>query len=408
MKSVGVILISLAAGCEAKVYFKEQFNDAGWTERWVESTTWKSANEMGTWEKTAGKWYGDENDTGIQTAKDARFYGLSAMMDESFTNTGKDLVLQYTVKNEQKIDCGGMYIKLAAAADQASFGGDTPYQIMFGPDICGTSSKRTHVIFNYPAKDENLLVDPEIKCESDQVSHLYTLHVKSDATYEVFIDDVSKQSGSLEDHWDFLLPKEIKDPAQSKPEDWVDSKKIPDPEDAKPEGYDDIPSQIPDPEASMPDDWEEEDDGEWEPPLIDNPEYKGPWKQKMIDNPEYIGEWEHPMIPNPDYKEDKDLATRCVDCAMIGFELWQVKSGTIFDDIIVTDSLDEAKAFAQETFYAKKEAEKEMFDNFEEDRKAKEKEEREQKKKEREAAKKKEEEEKEAENAEAEEEHDEL
>jgi calreticulin len=51
------------------------------------------------------------------------------MMDEAFTNEGKDLVLQYTVKHEQKIDCGGAYIKLAAKADQASFGGDTPYQV---------------------------------------------------------------------------------------------------------------------------------------------------------------------------------------------------------------------------------------------------------------------------------------
>merc|ERR1712179_436628 len=36
-------------------------------------------------------------------------------------------------------------------------------------------------------------------------------------------------------------------------------------------------------------------------------------------------------------------------CTHVGFELWQVKSGTIFDDIIITDSLEEAKAFAEET-----------------------------------------------------------
>lgn len=28
-------------------------------------------------------------------------------------------------------------------------------------------------------------------------------------------------------------------------------------------------------------------DGEWEPPQIDNPEYKGEWKPKQIDNPNY-------------------------------------------------------------------------------------------------------------------------
>jgi len=56
------------------------------------------------------------------------------------------------------------------------------------------------------------------------------------------------------------------------------------------------------------------------------------------------------MVANPDYKEDKNIFQRCKDCAMIGFELWQVKSGTMFDDIIVTDSLDEAKAFGKLKF----------------------------------------------------------
>lgn len=56
-------------------------------------------------------------------------------MPETFTNQGKDLVIQYSVKHEQKIDCGGAYIKVLAKADQASFGGDTPYSVMFGPDI---------------------------------------------------------------------------------------------------------------------------------------------------------------------------------------------------------------------------------------------------------------------------------
>lgn len=36
----------------------------------------------------------------------------------------------------------------------------------------------------------------------------------------------------------------------------------------------DKPQHIPDPEAKKPDDWDDEIDGEWEPPMIDNPEYK--------------------------------------------------------------------------------------------------------------------------------------
>lgn len=37
-------------------------------------------------------------------------------------------------------------------------------------------------------------------------------------------------------------------------------------------------------------------DGEWEPPQIDNPDYKGEWKPKQIDNPNYKGVWKHPEI----------------------------------------------------------------------------------------------------------------
>jgi len=86
----------------------------------------------------------------------------------------------------------------------------------------------------------------------------------------------------------------------------------------------------------------------------------------MIDNPEYKGEWVHPMIPNPDYVEDKELHVRCNECTHVGFELWQVKSGTLFDDIIVSDSLEEAKEYAAKTFLKKKGPEKEAFDAAEE------------------------------------------
>jgi calreticulin len=151
---------------------------------------------------------------------------LSAKLDSSFTNTNKDLVIQFSVKHEQELDCGGAYIKLLGDMDQSKFGGDTPYQVMFGPDICG-STRRTHVIFNYPPKNDNLLVKDDVRTETDRLSHLYTLHVKPDNTFEVFIDQESVRSGSLEEQFNFLLSKEIKDPGVSKPADWVDAKKIP-------------------------------------------------------------------------------------------------------------------------------------------------------------------------------------
>jgi hypothetical protein len=63
------------------------------------------------------------------------------------------------------------------------FGGETPYSIMFGPDICGFGTRKTHVILNN--KDKNHMVKKDIKCETDQLSHVYTLRLLPNNTYEV-------------------------------------------------------------------------------------------------------------------------------------------------------------------------------------------------------------------------------
>lgn len=69
---------------------------------------------------------------GIQTSQDARFYALSARF-EPFSNEGKPLVIQFTIKHEQKIDCGGGYVKIfPSALDQSAMHGDSQYYIMFG------------------------------------------------------------------------------------------------------------------------------------------------------------------------------------------------------------------------------------------------------------------------------------
>lgn len=71
--------------------------------------------------------------------------------------------------------------------------------------------------------------------QDDELSHLYTLILNPDQTYIVKIDNEKVESGSLEDDWDFLPPKKIKDPEAKKPEDWDDRAKIDDADDTKPE-----------------------------------------------------------------------------------------------------------------------------------------------------------------------------
>merc|ERR1711912_152108 len=148
---------------------------------------------------------------------------------------------------------------------------------------------------------------------------------------KVEIDQSEIYSGNMKDDWELLAPKVIADPDDKKPSDWVDTSMMDDPEDKKPEDWV-TEKRIVDAEAKKPDDWDDEEDGEWEAPMKDNPDYKGDWEAKKIANPEY---------------EDDDKVYKYDDFGFIGFDLWQVKGGTIFDNVIITDDKGEADTFAQ-------------------------------------------------------------
>merc|ERR1712172_344442 len=331
-----LILLAVIGTTFAEIIFEERFGSDD-LEGWVQST--HKGAEAGKFVVTAGKFYGDaEKDKGIQTSQDAKFYALSKEF-KPFSNAEKPLVIQFTVKHEQNIDCGGGYAKIFdCSLDQTDMHGDSPYLIMFGPDICGPGTKKVHVIFNH--KEKNHLITKEVRCKDDVFTHLYTLIVNPDGTYEVLIDNESAQKGSIEDDWDILPAKMIKDPEAKKPEDWEQ------------------PEHVADPDATKPEDWDDEMDGEWEPPMIDNPEYKG--------------KWVHPEIENPEYNADdaKSLGKYDEVCKL-GFDLWQVKSGTIFDNVLITDDVAEAKKIGDETWGATKDPEKAMKDSQDEEEKAK-------------------------------------
>jgi calreticulin len=132
-----------------------------WEQRWQKSSWKQSEGSAGEFKQTAGKWYGDEKgkhlvmmlfcyvagldvswtmllvqtqasiwqlkllcdrdcgcvvtycaDKGIQTGPDSKYFALYSELKKPFTNDGKELVLQFQVKHEQDLDCGGGYIKL--------------------------------------------------------------------------------------------------------------------------------------------------------------------------------------------------------------------------------------------------------------------------------------------------------
>merc|ERR1712050_828653 len=187
--------------------------------------------------------------------------------------------------------------------------------------------------------------DLSYKQDGEGTSHLYRLIVNPDNTVKVEIDEEKIYEGSLKEDWEMLKPKEISDPDDKKPDDWVDDSMIDDPETKKPDDWVEV-KRIVDPEAKKPDDWDDEEDGEWEAPMKDNPEYKGDWIAKRISNPAYKGFWEAKKIANPEY-EDDDAIYKYEDFGFIGFDLWQVKAGSIFDNVIITDDKADADVFAQ-------------------------------------------------------------
>jgi len=343
-----LLLTLLFAAALGKIYYHETFENLdGWTE---------AEGKTGQFGLAKEEWGVDTESTRLKTMKDATFYAIATKIDEPLDNTDKDLVLLLNVKHEQNIDCGGGYLKLMNSLESLEkFDGDTQYEIMFGPDFCG-STRKVHAILRH--EDENLLINKDVRATNDVYTHQYVFILKPDNTFDISVDGESKQSGDVKEFWDFELPKEINDPDVSKPDDWVDDPMMEDPNDEKPDDWVEE-EMIVDPDAEKPEDWDDEDDGDWEAPMIPNPAYQGPWTPQEIDNPAYKGPWEHPKIPNPDFKEVHNPAHR-LPINYIGFDLWQVKAGTLFGEIVLADKEEDLQAFLwdEDKHEAEKEAKK--------------------------------------------------
>merc|ERR1712187_1032133 len=158
-----------ATVASGKIYFSETFGD-GWENRWTVSKWKESEGTQGTWAAATGKWFKDESENkGIQTVEDSKFFGIASSFD-SFSNDGKELIIQYQAKYEKDVECGGGYLKIGPKlADLATLGDPTPYNIMFGPDKCGYT-KRTHLIFTYKGKNVLKKSDLSYKQEGEGTS----------------------------------------------------------------------------------------------------------------------------------------------------------------------------------------------------------------------------------------------
>jgi calnexin len=291
------------------------------------------------------------------------------------------------------------------ALHQDEFANTTPYVIMFGPDKCGHTNK-VHFIFNHKNpktgeyEEKHLNSPPTARIV--KTTELYTLIVHPNNTFVIQQNGEQVKEGSLlEDFSPSVNPdKEIDDPKDKKPEDWVDESRIADPDATKPDDWDeeapfeivdeeatkpddwleDEPLTVADPEAKKPEDWDDEEDGDWVAPTVPNPkcseasgcgpwskpmkknpDYKGKWLAPMIDNPAYKGIWAPRKIANPDYFEDK-LPANFEPMGAIGFEIWTMQNDILFDNIYIGHSVADAKKLADETFFKKHPIEQTLAD----------------------------------------------
>ncbi|OHT01537.1 Calnexin like protein [Tritrichomonas foetus] len=387
----------------------ESFGDDTWTDQWQVTTL---PNYTGQWEHRESK--APQSHPGekmIFMSTENSYYGLSTKFPEPLDVTDKTLVVQYEIRFEDTIECGGAYIKLYSKENfdtPSTVSNETRYVIMFGPDKCGDTNK-VHFIFRHlePSGEweEKHLEDPPL-VKVDKVNHLYTLIVRPDNTFEVLIDGVSEKSGSLFDSFTPSVnpPKTIDDPTDHKPADWVDEEMMDDPDAEKPEDWDenepeyipdpeklsppegwltDEPRFIPDPEATQPDDWDIDIYGEWEPPTIANPKcesapgcgeyepplianenYRGKWEAPQIENPAYKGEWKPRQIPNPNYYEDPH-PHNFPQMVGAGFELWMVNKDVGFSNIYIGTDEEAVKKWNAEHFQKKHHSQEEEMKRLE-------------------------------------------
>lgn len=332
-----------------------------------------------------------------------RYYGLAKSFATPLDVGDKPFVLQYEVKLDEPLTCGGAYLKVfqdGATSDPADFDNETPYIVMFGPDRCGATNK-VHFILRHQNpvtgkwEEKHAKNVPAIK--TDKKSHVYMLVIRPDNSWDILIDGKSEAKGSLLETMEPPVnpPEYIDDPTDSKPADWVDEAKIPDPDARKPEDWDEsAPATIPDmdatkpegwlddehdmvadPEATQPEDWDQEQDGDWEAPQIANPKcddapgcgewqrpnkpnpaYKGKWNAPLIDNPAYKGEWKPRQIKNPDYFVDEHPA-RLPKMSAVAVEVWTTNGGIRMDNFLVGHDEAAALNYAKTTWKKKYDSE---------------------------------------------------
>lgn len=350
-----VALLCLSENVGAEIFFHETFDTL---DHWIES---RRRRDYGRVALASGNFVGDPvKQQGLKLLEDQRYYALSRKLPQPVNTVGRNFVISYSVKSEQQFECGGTYLKFFSkdfVPEDLNEG--TPYLLMFGSDRCAKKSN-VHIIKNYKGQNvpcSNINAVPE-----GPLTHFFTVAFFTDNTYALYIDGAYRWRSSIEQDWPLLEPPTLLDPEDIKPKDWVDSATMPDPRAVKPDDWDESqPLMIDDMDAVQPEDWDEVISGKWARPQIRNPLYRGDWHPPHVHNPKYKGPWVQKRIPNPRYIPDPDLYQLAAPIEYVGIEVWQVEGGSIYDDIMIGDDVDEILSYVRNALATNSKIEEEMY-----------------------------------------------
>ncbi|CAA0811228.1 Calnexin homolog 1 [Striga hermonthica] len=297
--SIGCFISPLCASGD--VIFHDSF-DEKFDGRWIVS---EKQEYSGVWkhEKSEG-----HDDYGLLVSQQARKYAIVKELDQPVELKDGTIVLQYEVRLQNGLECGGAYIKYLRPQEAGwipkEFDNESPYTIMFGPDKCGATNK-VHFILKHKNPKSGNFVEHHLKfppsVPSDKLTHVYTAILKPDNELSILIDGEEKKKAN------FL---------------------------SKAPGC-----------------------GEWKRPMKRNPAYKGKWHAPLIDNPNYKGIWKPRDIDNPEYFELEKPDFEPI--AAIGIEIWTMQDGILFDNIVIASSEKAAESLRVAAWKPKFEVEKE-------------------------------------------------
>ena len=188
--------------CFSFNYVKETF-DSGLFNNWHVPKKLRPTTRLGVWAVSAGDCWGNQQKwLGLTTTKSHRDYIIYTNFTKPMNTITNDLVVQYTVRLNPFVDCAGQFIKLMdSSSDMNAFSQDLPFAIKFGPDICGPSFRRVHVVITYNGTEYE--TNHPLGFVKDSFTHSYTLIIRRNNTFAVLIDGEIADEATLDERFDY-------------------------------------------------------------------------------------------------------------------------------------------------------------------------------------------------------------